>query len=340
MEEFENLNRLQAKFAAALANPLPGKRPILKLIRPHFKRPPFNRTHKILRRRHRKKDKNPEHYNVPVKPYFALRWVKNDHPVEPGPGVIVHMEQFDGLRPPAVLPAPQEEVVEEMDEGMRDPDDFAQEQFYDQDIPPVANGLPPPVFAQEQFYGPPPPPAAAYPEQAAFQNEEIELAQEQFYDPPPPPPEALPEQAAFQNEEIELAQEPHYDQPPPPPVVFRPDPIEPPPPPSNFSQEQDDDDAPVWTGPDELPDQALAQDNAPVEVLDQAQGPPSPPIPIQPIPIRPVVRPREAPDGFDMFGEDNNWSDSKHAPPLKKHVWFDTKNNNKKMIRYQRYNWI
>lgn len=189
MEEFENIHRLQAKFAAAMANPLPGKRPILKLIRPHFKRPPFNRTHKILRRRHRKKDKNPDHYNVPVKPYFALRWVKADHPVEPGPGVIVHMEQFDGLRPPAVLPAPQEEEEEEMDEGMRDPDDFAQEQFYEQDIPPVANGLPQPVFAQEQHYDPPPPPVEAHPDQAAFQNEGFELAQEQHYDPPPPPPE-------------------------------------------------------------------------------------------------------------------------------------------------------
>lgn len=101
MEEYNKLIDLRAKFAAALANPLPGKRPILKLIKPHFKRPPFNRTHRILRRRHRKKDPNPDHYNVPVGSYYALRWVKADKPVDPEPGIIVAPEQ---LEVPPVLP--------------------------------------------------------------------------------------------------------------------------------------------------------------------------------------------------------------------------------------------
>lgn len=101
MEEYEKLIKLRAKFAEALANPLPGKRPILKLIKPHFKRPPFNRTHKILRRRHRKKDPNPDHYNVPVGSYYALRWVNADNPADPEPGVIVALDQ---LEIPPVLP--------------------------------------------------------------------------------------------------------------------------------------------------------------------------------------------------------------------------------------------
>lgn len=101
MEEYDRIVALRAKFAAAMANPLPGKRPILKLIKPHFKRPPFNRTHKILRRKHRKKDPNPDHYNVPVGSYYALRWVKDDKPVDPEPGIIVAPEQ---LEIPPVLP--------------------------------------------------------------------------------------------------------------------------------------------------------------------------------------------------------------------------------------------
>lgn len=105
MDEFAKRQILQAKFAAALANPIPGKRPILKLIRPHFKRPPFNRTHKILRRRHRKKDKISEHYNVPVSSYYALRWVKADKLADPEPGVIVSLEQFADIHP-RVVPSP------------------------------------------------------------------------------------------------------------------------------------------------------------------------------------------------------------------------------------------
>lgn len=108
MEELHISDELRAKFQAALADPRPGYRPVLRVIRPHFKRPPFNRTHRVLRRRHRKKDKNADHYNVGVKSYVALRWVKEDAHPQPGPDLIVDLEQLADIHP-VVRPDPPEE---------------------------------------------------------------------------------------------------------------------------------------------------------------------------------------------------------------------------------------
>lgn len=159
MDDIEKRQKLQAKFASALANPLPGKRPILKLIRPHFKRPPFNRTHKILRRRHRKKDKNFEHYNVPVTSYYALRWVKADHPVEPGPGIIVSLEQFADI-PRAVMPSPHQSP-QQPPSNTQPPDNnsVAQE-------PPAASG---------PKHDPPPPLKIIYEEEDDDDDDESEV---------------------------------------------------------------------------------------------------------------------------------------------------------------------
>lgn len=108
MEELHISDELRAKFQAAIADPRPGYRPVLRVIRPHFKRPPFNRTHRVLRRRHRKKDKNADHYNVGVKSYVALRWVKEDSHPQPGPDLIVDLEQLADIHP-VVRPDPPEE---------------------------------------------------------------------------------------------------------------------------------------------------------------------------------------------------------------------------------------
>lgn len=108
MEELHISDELRAKFQAALADPRPGYRPVLRVIRPHFKRPPFNRTHRVLRRRHRKKDKNADHYNVGVKSYVALRWVKEDSHPQPGPDLIVDLEQLADIHP-VVRPDPPEQ---------------------------------------------------------------------------------------------------------------------------------------------------------------------------------------------------------------------------------------
>lgn len=99
---------LQAKFAQALTNPLPGKRPVIRIIRPHYKRPPFNRTHKILRRRHRKKDTNYEHYNVSVQPYYAIRWVNVDSNPQPSDSQITSLEELADLAPKIVKVTPEE----------------------------------------------------------------------------------------------------------------------------------------------------------------------------------------------------------------------------------------
>ncbi len=141
MDKYEKLISLRAKFAEALANPLPGKRPILKLIKPHFKRPPFNRTHKILGRKHRKKDPNPEHYNVPVGSYYALRWVNADKPADPEPGVIVALDQ---LEIPPVFP----------EENKLNLIPYAAKEAYES----------PPVLEDALYYETSPPPSPEFPE--------------------------------------------------------------------------------------------------------------------------------------------------------------------------------
>lgn len=97
MEELHISDELRARFQAAMANPKPGYRPVLRVIRPHFKRPPFNRTHRVLRRRHRKKDNNLDHYNVGVRSYVALRWVKEDAHPQPAPDLIVDLVQLNDI---------------------------------------------------------------------------------------------------------------------------------------------------------------------------------------------------------------------------------------------------
>ena len=94
----ESLLKIEARFAQALASPRPGMRPVVRLIRPYYKRPPFNRTHRVLRRRHRKKSNNPSQYSIATRPYLAIRWVKEEAHPQPSPEVFTSLPELVDAR--------------------------------------------------------------------------------------------------------------------------------------------------------------------------------------------------------------------------------------------------